>query len=73
MTAQQVSGRSDSSDKEFAYLELHPGLHFLSQHLRNGLVKIGHDAHRELRLYSSTADKIVESICEGKPNAEQVS
>ena len=49
--------------KVVSYLEAHSGLDLFTKHLRDGLVKVGHDLDGELRLDTTTTNKIVQGVC----------
>ena len=51
------------------YLELKPRLHLLAEHCSNVLIEALHHAHSELRLDPTTADQLIEGVCEGLTDA----
>lgn len=55
-----------------SYLEAHSGLDLFTEHLGDGLVKVGHDLDGKLRLDTTTTDKIVQGICKCAADAVHI-
>lgn len=48
-----------------AYLKRQARLDLVSEHVGNGLVEVGQDAHGKLRLDAALGDQRVERVCKG--------
>ena len=51
------------------HLETHSRLDFLSKNLTHDLIKVCHDLDSQLWFNATTADQIIERICERSTNA----
>ena len=59
--------------RESAHLEGQAGLDLVGEHIGNGLVEVGQDAHGQLRLDTALGDQRVERVRESTADAVFVS
>lgn len=61
------------SPSSHPYLERHPRLHLVLQHLCNAAIEVAQDLHRKLRLDAALSDQLVEGIHQSPPDTTKAS
>lgn len=51
------------------YLEVHPSLHLVSEHVCDALVEVLENAHRKLRFNAAGGNEVVKSVGEGETDS----